>query len=357
MATIQKRPNKNGSISWRVMIRQSDGYPAAYKTFPTRQEAVDWGKQEEADRRRGAYFPEQRKAGHKLEELVDRYITMVLPSKPKNAKDTKRHLTWWKQELGKYALTVITPDLIATHRQKLSVGLTPKGTRRSPSTVNRYIAALSCALSYGVKECGWIRDNPCVRLSKLKENSGRDRIASSEECQRLITACKESRSGVLLPIVVLAITTGMRQGEITRLTWNCVDLERATITLKNTKNGRPRTVAIVTYALELLKALYSARDPHNPFVFPSRRRFGSIGIRRAWDEALKRAGIKGLRFHDLRHTFATNAARAGASNMELKTAMGHQTLQMLQRYTHMDASHTRHLSVAVANSLLGDCHG
>ncbi|MGZ3633876.1 MAG: tyrosine-type recombinase/integrase [Parachlamydiaceae bacterium] len=109
--------------------------------------------------------------------------------------------------------------------------------------------------------------------------------------------------------------------------------------------------------LQLLRERYLTRSRHSPYLFPAKKRFGHICIRKAWDEAVKRARIEGLRFHDLRHTFATYAAEAGASNLELATAMGHQTLQMLQRYTHMNATTTYRLSTAVHDKILENNDG
>lgn len=357
MATIQKRKKKNGTYSYRVMIRQHDGFPVAYKTFPTLQEAKDWSVQEEAHRRQGVYLSYRAIDRKTLADLIDRYAAIVLPTKPKNARNTQRLLAWWKNKLGKYAVQNITPDLIASCRLQLSEGKTPRGTQRSPATVNRYLAALSGAMSYCVKECGWIQSNPCLRVSKFKESSGRDRVASVEECNRLLHECNQSRNKHLLPIVLLAITTGMRLSEITGLTWDRIDLEREQIFLRETKNGRSRTVALVGEALELLKRHLQYRKPGNPYLFPAKKRFGRISIRKAWEEACKRARIENLHFHDLRHTFATYAAESGASNLELATATGHKTLQMLQRYTHMDAKITHRLSLAVHQRIMEETHG
>lgn len=347
MATIQKRIKKDGTASYRVMIRQSDGFPPASKTLPTKQEAKDWGKQEEARRRQGYDPTDQLRGKQTFADLINRYIAIILPTKPKDARNMRRHLDWWREKLGKYGLARISPDLIAQYRQELAQGTTSKGTKRSLATVNRYLATLSTLMSYGTRECGWISDNPCMRLAKFKEPTGRARIASRDEYLRLLEECKNSRSEHLLPVVLLAITTGMRQGEILGLTWDCIDLDRKVISLKETKNGNPRTVSIVGEALEILRSHYLKRLPYTPYVFPAKKRFGKISIRKAWDEALKRAGIKNLRFHDLRHTFATYAAESGASNLELATAMGHRSLQMLERYTHMNTEITHRLSSAV----------
>lgn len=357
MATIQKRKKKNGTFSYRVMIRQSDGFPEASKTFPTRQEAKDWATQEEARRRQGAYFPSMAVEKHTMVELIDRYEVIVLPTKPKSSRDIKRHLDWWKSKLGKYSVRNISPDIIAQCRQELASGKTYKGTQRSPATVNRYLATLSALLTYGVRECGWLQDNPCLRVNKLKEAPGRDRIASLEECDRILFECRQSRNEFLLSIVLLAITTGMRKSEILQLTWDRVDLAGEQVILKETKNGRPKTVSLVGEPLEILRDRFLSRQLHTPYVFPAKKRFGHICIRKAWDEVKKRAGTKDLRFHDLRHTFCTYAAEAGASNLELATAMGHRTLQMLQRYTHMNAKITHRLSTAVYNRISEYKHG
>lgn len=96
MATIQPRKNKKGT-TYQVLIRAKDGHPSVYKNFPSKQEAKDWAKQKEVRRRQETYFPEQAKKKRTLSELIDLYIEELLPSKPKNANDTKRHLLWWKK--------------------------------------------------------------------------------------------------------------------------------------------------------------------------------------------------------------------------------------------------------------------
>lgn len=352
MATIQKRKNKNGKYSYKAIVRVNDGYPPDYKSFPTRKEASDWATQIEASRRQGSYFPEQVKAKHTLADLIDRYLSILQSTKPKSVKDIVRHLEWWKKRLGKYAVRNITADLIAGCRQELAEGSTYKGTMRSPSTVNRYLASLSGALTYCVRECGWIHANPCLRVTKLKESEGRDRVASEEECLKIFQECQKSRNKHLYVIVMLAITTGMRRGEVSALKWEHIDLENEVIFLKNTKNGKPRSIPIPSFVLDLLEEKHSTKVEYSPYVFPAKKRFGHICIRKAWEEVLKRAGIENLRFHDLRHTFATYAAEEGASNLELGTAMGHRTLQMLQKYTHMGAKSTRRFSEAIQKRVL-----
>ncbi|MEN9343255.1 MAG: hypothetical protein RLZZ453_42 [Chlamydiota bacterium] len=351
MATIQKRKNKNGTTSYRVMIRPDDGLPIQYKTFPTNQEAKDWAIQEEAKRRQGLYFPEKSKQKHTLAELIDRYIQDILPS-IKSAEDALRHLNWWKLKLGKFALNHVSSDLISKHRRELLDEILTKGKKRTEATVNRYLASLSAVLSHGVKECEWISSNPMSRVKKLKEAEGRSRTLSSDECSRLLDACAKSSNSLLLPFVILALTTGARSGELLSLKWNAVDLENGVIHLKSTKNGRPRVLAIVGDVLDVLKNLYAKRNPEKPLVFASKTRFGQLTLRKPWEKALKEARIEDFRVHDLRHCFATIASVSGTSNIQLSAATGHRTLSQLLRYCHPDTASVQQLTTKVYEKLV-----
>jgi integrase len=180
MATIQKRKNKNGTTSYRVMIRLDDGLPATYKTFPTFQEAKEWSIQEEAKRRQGTYFPESVKKKHTVTQLIDRYSEYIRPD-IKTRKDILRQLTWWKNKIGQYSLNHITPDFISRYKQELLNEKTSQGKLRTKPTVNRYLSALSSVLTYAVKECGWLTTNPMFRVCKLKESKGRDRVLTQHD--------------------------------------------------------------------------------------------------------------------------------------------------------------------------------
>ena len=123
-------------------------FPPVYQSgFQTKQEAKDWVANEETRRQQANYFPEQASQKYILANTIDRYVELILPSKPKSAKDTLHHLTWLKEKIGGYALACVSPELIAQHRKQLSEGLTPKGTKRSSATVNRYMASLSTVFS------------------------------------------------------------------------------------------------------------------------------------------------------------------------------------------------------------------
>jgi integrase len=166
-------------------------------------------------------------------------------------------------------------------------------------------------------------------MIKLKESSRRDRVLSHEEIQKLLEVCRQSTSPYLFCIVLIGFTTGARQGEILGLEWRYVDFDNKLAYLKETKNGRPRSVALSDEVIDELKSLYEKRIPLKPLVFASKTVFGKTDIKKAWGTALEKAGIADFHFHDIRHGFASLAASQGASNLELATAMGHRTLSML----------------------------
>lgn len=122
--------------------------------------------------------------------------------------------------------------------------------------------------------------------------------------------------------------------------------------LKETKNGRPRSIALCKPVIEELKLIHSTRNPQKPLVFASKTAFGRIDIKKAWQQSLKKAGILNCRAHDMRHTFCTLAASKGASNLQLQTATGHKTLSMLLQYTHMDVAVTKQFSDQISEQIL-----
>jgi integrase len=191
-----------------------------------------------------------------------------------------------------------------------------------------------------VKEWGWSHENPVLKVTRLKEPRGRVRFLSDEERAALLIACKNSGSEYLYTAVVLALSTGARKMEILGLKWQGVDLTRRTITLHETKNGERRVLALESKALELMMQHAKIRTLHCAFVFPGKFLDKPIDLTTPWKSALQRAGIKDFRFHDLRHSAASYLAMNGASLAEIAEILGHKTLSMVKRYSHLSDLHT-----------------
>ncbi len=351
MASIYKRKNANGTSVWRAVVR-IDGYPTVCSHWNRKQEAEDWARETEHKIKLGQYKFDQRKKLRTFNELLDHYIANGAIEHHRSVKDTLRHLDYWKTRFGAFALIHITPELIAKERILFSTTPSASGRKRTSSTVNRYTASLSALFSYAIRQLRWIDESPCAHLQKLKENPGRDRILSEQEIESLLPICRQSRSPYLYCIVLISLTTGARQGEILNLEWSDVDFENCLAFLRETKNGRPRSIPLVGPVIDELKRLHQLRHSLKLLVFASKTAFGRIDIKKAWQTALRKAGIVNCRAHDMRHTFATLAAAQGASNLELGTAMGHRTQHMLQRYTHLDVQVTKRFSKNISEKIL-----
>lgn len=346
MATITKRTAKDGSMSYKVEIRLK-GYPPQRATFSRLTDARQWAKETETDIKRGRHFKTAEAKRHTLADLVDRYTRDVLPTKKaKTQAPQRQQLAWWRAELGHHALADCTPAMIAEARDRLTRDpITPKTPTsepryRSPASVVRYLAVLSHAFSVAVREWGWIEDNPVLKVKKPTEPRGRVRFLSDQEREALLNACREASNPWLYTAVVVALSTGMRKGELMGLTWKDVDLQTGRVVLHDTKNGELRVVPLAGPALSLLKDHAKVRRIDTDLLFPGQRKDTPIDLRSPWEAALERAGIKDFRWHDLRHSTASYLAMNGASLTDIAEVLGHKTLGMVKRYAHLSEAHT-----------------
>lgn len=354
MATVQKRKNDDGTTSYRAMIRLK-GYPTAGATFTRLTDARDWAAKTENDMKAGRYFGLAKLKT--LGDLFDKYEKDAAP-RLKSWDGVKARLDWWRGKAGSEMLDAITPARIANLRNELLA--TPKqrgGGKRSGADVNRAIAALSSAMSYAAKELGWIERNPCERVTKQKEAGGRIRFLSEEELPRLLDTVRASPHPDLLPAVLLSLTTGARKGEILGLRWSQIDFKRRTITLRQgeTKNDAGRALPLSGEVVELLQARNKVRKIDDDRVFPAPEDCKKLELREPWKAALVQSGIdvreatrsgrtkkdappqmtSNFRWHDLRHTAASYLTMAGVSAIEIARVLGHKTLAMTLRYSHL----------------------
>lgn len=346
VANIQERTTDDGKVRYRVQVRLK-GYPPQTATFERKTDAKEWAQRTEADMKAGRHIKTVEAKRHTVGEMIDRYVRYVIPTKKENSRGNQtRQLLWWRERLGRYLLSDVTPALISEARDELLQGTTQSKRPRSPSTVVRYMAALSHTFSVAVRDWGWLDDSPMRKVRKPREPRGRTRFLSEEEMALLLAACRQSRNRYLQTIVVIALSTALRQGEILNLSWDRVDLERGVIKLlpDQTKNYEARSVPLVGRARDMLRELARVRRIDTNLVFPGPFRPGvqprPIKLRQAWDAAVERAGLKDFRFHDLRHTAASYLAMSGATLAEISEVLGHKTLQMVKRYAHLTESHT-----------------
>jgi len=361
MANIQKRVSKSGETSYRVQVRLK-GHPSETASFERLTDARRWAQQTEAAIREGRHFKTVEAKKHTMAQTIDRYSKEVLAHR-ENPVNQKTYLKYWKEALGDYRLSDITPALIVEHRNAL-VGMENKyGRTIGLATANRYSQALGHVFTVAMKEWGWINQNPLLNIAKYKEPRGRVRFLSDEERLALLEACKDSDNPYLHTVVVLALSTGARKMEILSLKWQDIDFERKQIILHETKNDERRTLPLQGYALSLIQEHAKVRKFGCDYVFPSKKAkkdangkivYQPIDIRTAWENALKKAEIEDFRFHDLRHSTASYLAMNGASLAEIAAVLGHKTLQMVKRYAHLSEAHTHDVVAKMNERVFGD---
>lgn len=357
MAYIEERPSKTGKPSYRALIRMR-GYPAVSGTFKRKTDALQWVQETESSMRQGRYFKSPESKKKTVSDLIERYLTRVYKESPARHDNLKSMLDWWNKELGHCVLNNLSKALLSEKIEKLASGVRKRkdGSEKSisPARVNRYIAAFSHVCTIAVNEWEWLEANPFQKISKLREPQGRTRFLDDDERERLLSVCKESKASFLYPVVILALSTGMRQGEILGLKWRDVDFTRKTIVLHKTKNGEKRVIPLSGYAYDVLKSMSKIRRIDTELVFPSPKNpKQSWEVRCAWDLAVKKAGIENFRFHDLRHSAASYLAMNGATLNEIAEVLGHKTLSMVKRYAHLSEAHTYSVVASMNDKIFG----
>jgi integrase len=357
MAYIEKRALSSGKITYRVRIRLN-GSPNISESFPTRKEAKEWATKMEAEVRQGRYFGTEERKERTFADLADRYLAQKNPTNAKSFHKYRIQILWWKERLKGYYLCRITPSIISELKDELLKEQIPKGGLRSQSTANRYLAALSSAFSMAIKEWGWLKENPVSKISRYKEGKARERFLSKEEIQKLLEICKESKSPHLYAVTLFALSSGARRGEILGLKWKDVDFDRKTATFRDTKNGENRTIPLSSTLVDCLLQERRKRIIPSEFVFPSIDGKQPADIRGGWENAVKEAGLSSVCFHTLRHTVASHLTMGGASMLEVGAILGHKTLAMVKRYSHLSVAATAKVIGRMNEEILGksrDC--
>jgi integrase len=235
---------------------------------------------------------------------------------------TLRHLTDF---FSGYYVFDITPRVMDQYKSE-------RLEKVSPSTVNREIACLRHMLNKA-KDWRYIKSNPISGMKMLKEPPGRLRFLNEEEIEKLLDASLP----YLRSIVITALNTGMRRSEILNLKWSDIDFRRKAIILKETKNNEIREIPINDLLFRELKKI--PLQIRSDFVFCNRQGEPYQKVHKGFRAALKRAGIKDFRFHDLRHTFASHLVMNGVNLRAVQQLLGHKDIRMTMRYSHLSQEH------------------
>ena len=221
-------------------------------------------------------------------------------------------------------MRTITPLMIERFRKyKLEEG-------RTKSTCNRYMALMKTMFNTAIQE-NYTAGNPVNKVKFYSEKDTlKERILTEAEERKLMETCSDT----LKPILIAALNTGMRRAEILNLTWSQVDFKNRRIRVEKTKNNKLRFIPIndiLFYELNTLREM----DGQSPYLFfNSETGKPYLDMKKGFKAACRRAGIEGLRFHDLRHTFATRLVEKGVDIETVRDLLGHSSIIITQRYTH-----------------------
>jgi len=227
---------------------------------------------------------------------------------------------------GKY-LFEITPEMIENYKAE-------RLEKVSPASVNRELACLKHMFTKAI-EWRYVKVNPAKAVRRLKEPPGRLRYLSLDEIQALLKACSDH----IRPIVVTALNTGMRRSELFNLRWSDIDFKNRKITVVNSKNNESRIIPINQTLHEELSNLYQRAQ--GEYVFTRKDGRPLKDVKKGFSSALKKAGIKNFRFHDLRHTFASHLVMQGVDLRTVQQIMGHKDIKMTMRYSHLSPDYVQ----------------
>ena len=211
----------------------------------------------------------------------------------------------------------------------------------APATFNKYRAMLSSLFDYACRQDEesartYISQNPVKTIRNKRLNNQRVRYLSDDEKLRLVAVCREI-GGKFYIAFLIALSTGMRKGNMLWLTWSDVDFERGLLTVEQTKNGDPIQTPLPSPVLDLL-AEY--REIGNGLIFRSTTNPANpADYKKRWNRARKMAAIENFRWHDLRHDAASTLARDGRTLLEIAEVLGHRSLQSTKRYAHLSTDH------------------
>lgn len=329
MATIRQRSTK-----WQAIVKRQ-GYPIQTKSFKLKMDAEKWARQQERKIDAGEWTDQSLTKLTTLSELLDRYQLEITSTKRGKDIEMLRIANLKRSQLAKYSIASINGQLLGNYRDT-------RLKKVSGSTVNRELSLISHVFTVALREWGYdLPINPASKIRKPPEGKTRDRTLSETQRYTLITTCGQCRNPWVQPVVIFALETAARRGEILALKWSDVDLGKATARLMVTKTDEPRTIPLSPACLELLRRLPRSIDG---LVFP----ITIEALKQAYKRSVVRAGIEDFTFHDLRHDALTRLAKLGLSVLELRAISGHATANMLQRYVSIDAGD---LAIKLADKL------
>ncbi|ETA72668.1 MULTISPECIES: tyrosine-type recombinase/integrase [Mesorhizobium] len=339
MATLRKR---NGR--WQVQVRRQ-GFPTQSRSFVSKADANEWARLIERQHDRQELGPDRKALKTMtLADLVTRYRDEVVPKKRGSVVETILLNRFLRYPICQKTLNdLTTADFAAYRDQRLKEPKHRSNKPVTPKSLKRELSPLSHMFRHAVIEWEIPLRNPLYGLKLKVTDNKRERRLLGGELERLLEATKKSRNKLVAPIILFALETAMRRGEMLSIQFRHVDFGRLSLVIPESKSGYSRVIPLTQRAVAILEALRSEDAKPTDLAFP----ITPIALRLQWDRLTARAGIDGLNFHDLRHEAISRLFELGLTVPEVASISGHRTLAQLMRYSH--ANHE-----AVRAKLIGE---
>jgi integrase len=336
MASYQKRKNGDGTTSYMAWVRIKPFKPAS-KAFPTKPEAQAWATALEAELKKQREVGQARKdlPSLTIKGLIEEFLADPEVTQLRYYSDLQLLLAWWVNHAASEKVMGFGTLKLREARDLLRNG-------RAPGTVNRYLSALRSCWNWG-RAAGLVPQEKAwpTRLF-LTEPRERVRFLSDAELAGVLEAAEKAGPWMHAAVVV-SIATGVRMGELLRLEWRDLDLDRGTLTVHLSKTGKRRLVHLNAPAVAALKNLrrVGVVGPKWAFLKEEGKHAGEqadkMYLSYRWHTVRAAAGLKDFRWHDLRHTTASFLAQNGASLVEIGGVLGHSSPSITAKYAHLVA--------------------
>ena len=326
---------KRGPLQYEARIRIK-GYPAQSATFETRAQALTWAIPIEADMRVGRYVDQREQERLTLHAALERYLKEITADKRSAQSETYRIRAWQKRPITQRSLASLRGTDFAKYRdERLAEGVSSATARIELALIGHLFEI--CRKEWGMESL----PNPIRNIRLPQGSKARERRLYPGEYDVILAAIRKvSRKPWLAAAFVLAIETALRQSVLVQLRWSWVDLDARILTIppelrEQENKGVPATLPLWSDAMQVLRTLARSKDGR---ILP----FTSSALRSAWSEVQTSEtgeAFRDLRWHDLRHEAASRLKERGMDALEIQAITGHKSMQMLRRYTHVDARH------------------
>ena len=316
MGNIRKRGN-----SWTAQVRIA-GWRSFTKTFKKKTDAIAWSAHLENKLRNAPVPAFVADTKVTLGDLVIRYAEEIAPSHKSSLPETYRLRAISRSWIGELDIRYLNKQQFAQYQKD-------RLEKVSVASVHAELSLIRRVLDTAIKHWGYdIVENVIKTMKYSKGSVSRTRRLEANEKNRILASAKSQRNNYICSVIEFAIETGMRRSEILKLKWHDINLETGFASLYDTKNGEDRKVPLTKRCIEVLNQL----SRNHEYVFP----ISATCLNQAWRRAVKKAEIKDLRFHDLRHEAVSRFFEMGMSVPEVALISGHKDLTQLFRYTHLN---------------------